>query len=93
MKDRRKNGKKEEWNESNQFHLSKFLNLGPLETTLTLQMHQEGIFVHGKYYRLHLNSLREFYQPSDISVLHGEIDGQFSGIHFKVSNDLLCARS
>ena len=80
-----------EWKQS--VHLSKFLNLGTLETTLTLQMHQKGIFVHRKYYRLHLNSLKEFHQPSDISVLHQENDDQFSGIHFNVSNDLLCAKN
>ena len=64
-----------------------------LETTLTLQMHQKGIFVYIKNYRLHLNSLKELHQPSDISVLPQEIDDQFSGIHFNVSNDLLCAKN
>ena len=64
--------------------------MGPLETTLNLKMHQKGILVHRKYYRLHHNSLKEVHQPSDISVLHQENDDQFSGIHFNVSNDLLC---
>lgn len=65
-----------------------------LETTLTLQMHQKGIFVYIKYYKLHLNSLKECNQPSDISVLPQEIDDRSSGIHFlMLGKHLLCAKN
>lgn len=81
-----------EWKQS--VHLSKFLNLGPLETTLTLQMHQKGIFVYINTINCILIAWRNCTSLQIFLFYPQEIDDRFSGITFNVRwKDLLCAKN